>query len=218
MSKPGLYTATYCGIEKNVPVAVLNGWVLRLDTGGKHFSDNFTDLQPVKVVPIDAVVIEKPSGMANWFAYARLWRWALQELGHPGFYSLDEFVTQLSSAPVTKPEPFIKVELGMKLREAMRMGWQVNTDANGSREVIMPERIAIEFQRQVEAKLTPVPEPKVGERVTAFYGGTQEEDCDEFLRFTNSPDLYRHYVSVNFGTFANWSDLIEPSLVEDVEK
>ena len=56
--KPGLYTATYCGVEKNVPVAVINGWIIRLDTGVTHFEDNFTNFQPKKAVNADAVVIE----------------------------------------------------------------------------------------------------------------------------------------------------------------
>ena len=65
-----------------------------------------------------------------------------------------------------------------------------------------------------DAQLSPpvrIPEPKVGQRIIAFYGGTLEEDCDVFLRFTDSPDLDRHYVSVITATLAKWSDLIKPS-------
>ena len=105
MNEPGLYTATYCGVEKNVPVVVINGWIIRLDTGVTHFEDNFTDLQPAKAVNVDAVVVEKMM-MSRWLdaliqikqRFLPSWQGELERL-------LAEFKSlALSSPPVKEPE------------------------------------------------------------------------------------------------------------------
>lgn len=46
-----IYRGTYCGLETNVLIAKVNGWVLRLDSGEKMFEDNFTDLTELELHP-----------------------------------------------------------------------------------------------------------------------------------------------------------------------
>ena len=209
-----LFFATYCDSIKDVPIAKINGWILRLDTGEKMLFDNFTNLRKVKVVDETSIVIPQ-----SYFDDAKI---SIsvdsdgdKDLVFPARIA-DEIWKQVKK--LTPPSP--KTLLTREQRKKIYNSW---TKTNLPYISVIQEHwqdgwiragyspYAEDWQDVLEPKVT---EPKnLGAIVEADTHYTNSRVKLELVSFSGENKWMLKFNGVIY--FYQWSDLINPTVISE---